>query len=164
MSKHFKRNAIKSDLYFLVPAFFLYCGGMALLGWDVIRRAAETGVEPVINPVGFGLVALGLVFVLSAPLSLRKNYSSTLVIREDHKLVTSGIYRLVRHPIYFGALLVSIGMPVVGQSWIALPPMFLLIPCVVYRMGIEEGLLLEEVGDEYRAYMARTKRLVPFLY
>ena len=98
------------------------------------------------------------------PVTLRKNYSSTLVIRRGHELVTNGIYRVVRHPIYFGAILVVLGMPIGTASWIALPPMLLLIPLVVYRMGIEERLLLAEFGDDYRAYMKRTKRLVPFLY
>ena len=75
-----------------------------------------------------------------------------------------GIYRVVRHPIYLGAILVTLGLPIGTSSWIALPPMLLLIPLVFYRMHIEERLLLEEFGDGYRAYMARTKRLVPFLY
>lgn len=156
---HIKRHAIKADAFFLVPAFFLFCGGMALLGWDVIRRQVAT-----LSPVGLVLVGVGLVFLLVSPLTLRGNYSSTLVIRKDHELVVSGIYRVVRHPIYLGAILVTLGMPISTASWIALPPMLLLIPLVVYRMGVEERLLLEEFGDDYRAYMERTKRLVPFLY
>jgi len=160
----FKRQAFKADVFFLVPAFFLFCGGMALLGWDVIRREAETGIGPVVNISGFILVGVGLVFVLAAPITLRRNYSSTLVIRKDHKLITSGLYRVVRHPIYFGAILVALGLPIGTASWVALPPMMLLIPLVVYRMGVEERLLLEEFPEKYRAYMTKTKRIVPFLY
>lgn len=161
---HFKRHAIKADAFFFVPAFFLYCGGMALLGWDVIRRELATGLIQALSPVGLVLVGVGLVFVIVGSLTLGRNYSSSLVIRKDHKLVVSGIYRVVRHPIYLGAILVTLGLPISTASWIALPPMLLLIPLVVYRMGVEERLLLEEFGDDYRAYMERTKRLVPFLY
>ena len=164
MLDQFKRHAIKADTFFLVPAFFLFCGGMLLLGWDVIRREAETNTGPVVNFSGFVLVGVGLIFVLAAPVTLRKNYSSTLVIRKDHELVTSGIYRVVRHPIYFGVILVTLGLPIGTASWVALPPMVLLIPLVIYRIGIEERLLLEEFPADYRAYMERTKRLVPFLY
>jgi len=161
---HLKRHAIKADAWFLVPAFFLYVGGMALVAWEVSRREAETGVAQALNPLGLLLVAVGLVFVLVAAFTLRTNYSSSLVIRKDHELVTHGIYRVVRNPIYLGAILVTIGVPIGTSSWIALPPMLLLIPLFMYRMRIEERLLLEEFGDDYRAYMARTKRLLPFLY
>ena len=164
MLKHIKRHAIKADAFFLVPAFFLYIGGMALVAWDIIRREGETGVDQALNPVGLLLVVLGLAFVLVATFTLRKNYSSSLVIRKGHELVVHGIYRVVRHPIYLGAILVTLGVPIGMSSWIALPPMLLLIPLFVYRMRIEERLLLEEFGDDYQTYMARTKRLVPFLY
>ena len=164
MLENIKRHAVRADAVFFVPAFFLYAGGMTLVGWDYLRRESGTGVARALNPVGILLVVLGLVFVLVAPITLRKNYSSTLVIRNDHKLIMHGIYRVVRHPIYLGAILVSLGVPVTASSWIALPPMPLLIPLIVYRMRIEERLLLEEFGDDYRAYMARTKRLIPFLY
>lgn len=126
------------------------------------RLLPRAGFLPFLR--GHGAPWVGLVFVLVAPVTLRKNYSFTLVIRRDHELVTSGIYRIVRHPIYFGAILVALGLPIGTASWIALPPMLLLIPLVLYRMGIEERLLLEKFGDDYRAYMERTKRLVPFLY
>ena len=163
MLEHLKRHAIKADAWFLVPAFFLYVGGMALVAWDVSQREAETGVIA-LNRLGLLLIVVGLAFVLVAPFTLRTNYSSSLVIRKDHELVTHGIYRIVRHPIYLGAILVTLGVPIGTSSWIALPPMLLLIPLFIYRMRIEERLLLEEFGDDYRAYMARTKRLIPFLY
>lgn len=164
MLEHLKRHAIKADAFFFVPAFFLYVGGMALLAWDVNRREGVTGIEQALNPVGLLLVALGLVFLLVAAFTLRGNYSSSLVIRKDHKLVVHRVYRIVRHPIYLGAILVTLGLPIGMSSWIALPPMLLLIPLLLYRMRTEERLLVEEFGDDYQAYMARTKRLVPFLY
>jgi protein-S-isoprenylcysteine O-methyltransferase Ste14 len=100
------------------------------------RLLPRAGFLPFLR--GHGAPWVGLVFVLVAPVTLRKNYSSTLVIRRDHELVTSGIYRIVRHPIYFGAILVALGLPIGTASWIALPPMLLLISLVLYRMGIEE--------------------------
>lgn len=97
MLEHLKRHAIKADAFFFVPAFFLYVGGMALVTWNLYRRE-EAGVAQQLNPAGLLLIGLGLVFVLVATFTLRKNYSSTLVIRQDHRLIVHGIYRVVRHP------------------------------------------------------------------
>jgi len=162
--EHLKRHAIRADAFFFVPAFFLYVGGMGLVIWDLVRREGENGGVQTLSPVGLLLVAIGLVFVLVGPATLRRNYSSSLVIRKGHQLVQHGIYRVVRHPIYLGAMLVTLGVPIVTSSWIALPPMLLLIPLFIYRMGVEERLLMEEFGDDYRAYMSRTRRLVPLVY
>jgi protein-S-isoprenylcysteine O-methyltransferase Ste14 len=155
--EHLKRHAIKADAFFFVPAFFLFIGGMALVAWDIGRREGDTDVAQAWNSVGLLLVVLGLAFVLVATFTLRKNYSSSLVIRKGHELVVHGIYRVVRHPIYLGAILVPLGVPIGMSRWIALPPMLLLIPLFVYRMRIEERLLLEKFGDDYQAYRARTK-------
>ena len=159
-----KRSAIRADILFLVPAFLLYVAGMFVMVWDLGRRADGGGLHQALSPVGLVLVALGLVPAVLGALTLRTNYSSTLVIREGHELVDRGVYRVVRHPIYLGTLLVMIGLPLGVSSWIGLPPMLLLIPLFLYRMRIEERLLVEEFGDEYRSYMARTKRLVPLVY
>lgn len=163
-SLHIKRSAIKADLLFLIPAFLLYTTGMLLLAWDLGRRPGETGLVALLSPAGVVSVVIGLVLAVGGAVTLRTNYSSTLVIRESHELVDRGLYRVVRHPIYLGALLVVLGLPLGTSSWIALPPMLLLIPLVLYRIRIEERLLLEEFGEEYRSYMRRTRRLVPFLY
>jgi len=75
----------------LVPAFFLSVGGGALVVWDLARREAG-GVAPIISPAGLLLVVAGLGFGLAGALTLRRNYSSTLVIRKSHELVVHGIY------------------------------------------------------------------------
>lgn len=163
-SVNIKRSAIKADLLFLIPAFLVYTTGMLLLAWDIGHRPVEAGLVASLGPVGVISVVIGLALAVTGAVALRTNYSSTLVIRESHELVDRGLYRVVRHPIYLGALLVALGLPLGTSSWIALPPMLLLIPLVLYRIHIEERLLIEEFGDAYRSYMRRTRRLVPFLY
>jgi len=162
--KHLKRHAVKADAFFLVPGFILLIAEGALVVWDLIRREGGPDALQTFGRVGLFLVVAGLGFAFAGALTLRSNYSSTLVIRKGHELVVHGIYRFVRHPIYLGAILVTLGGPIGTSSWIALPPMLLLIPLFVYRMGVEEGLLLEEFGDEYRVYTSNTKRLIPFVY
>jgi protein-S-isoprenylcysteine O-methyltransferase Ste14 len=138
--------------------------GMILLAWDLVRRLGGAEVVASLRPAGVISVVVGLALAVGGAVTLRANYSSTVLIREGHELVDRGLYRFVRHPIYLGALLVVLGLPLATSSWIALPPMLLLIPLILYRIRIEERLLLEEFGEEYRSYMRRTRRLVPLLY
>lgn len=164
MLKHLKRHAVQADVFFLVPAFVLLVAEGSLIVWDLSRRQGGPDALLTFDPVGTVLVVVGLGLALCGALTLRGNYSSTLVIRVSHELIVHGVYRFVRHPIYLGTILVMLGGPVGTSSWIALLPALLLILLFVYRMGVEEGLLLEEFGDRYRAYMSNTKRLIPFVY
>jgi protein-S-isoprenylcysteine O-methyltransferase Ste14 len=86
------------------------------------------------------------------------------VIREDHQLITHGIYSLSRHPIYFGVLIAIMGLPVLAQSLYGFLVLSLLIPIFLNRIRMEEELLAEEFGDAYRTYKEATKKLIPFVY
>ena len=127
MLEHLKRHAIRADAFFLVPGFLLLVAEGALIVWDVFRREGGDDALQTFGPVGLLLVVAGLGFTLGGALTLRSNYSATLVIRKSHELVVHGIYRFVRLPIYLGAILVTLGGPIGTSSWIALPPMLLLV-------------------------------------
>ena len=96
---------------------------------------------------------------------LGRNWSVTLEIREGHTLVTRGLYRFVRHPMYSSLLLYSLGHAAALPNWVAGPPLLVsFVLLFLLRVGPEERLMLEEFGPEYEAYRARTKRLVPGLW
>ncbi len=159
------RNAIREDvLYFLLPAFFVYCAGMGVSGWDLVRRGGSLYILSVQSVVGLALIVVGLTICVVAAGTLRRCYSSSLVIREDHQLITHGIYRLVRHPIYLGAGMVCIGVPVCVSSLYGLLIMSALIPLILNRIRVEERLLTDEFGDAYRKYKEGTSKLIPLIY
>jgi len=159
------RNAIREDLLcFALPAFLVLAAGMALSGWDLVRHLESLFKLSVHSILGLAFIVTGLTIEFVAAGTLRQSYSSTLVIREDHQLVTHGIYRFARHPIYLGALMVCIGVPVYASSLLGLLTMSLLIPLILNRIRIEERLLTEEFGDVYRAYKKATRKLLPFVY
>ena len=79
--------------------------------------------------------------------------------------MTTGVYRLIRHPMYASFLLWSLGQGLLLPNWMTgLAGMFGF--CILYfaRVGREEKLMLEAFGDDYREYMMRTKRLVPYIH
>lgn len=116
------------------------------------------------NVVGAVLFVVSLAVRISAHVTIDRNYSWTLEIREGHRLVLEGLYRYVRHPIYSGTFLGVLAIPVYCSSLPGFALALLAFPVFGYRIGVEEEMLLEEFGDEYRRYMERTWRLIPYVY
>lgn len=123
---------------------------------------ADYPLRPVPFVAGALLLAVGLWLFYRSHADLGTNWSITLEVREKHELVTEGIYRQVRHPMYLALLLYSLGQALVLPNWVVGPSygvaFLLLFAC---RVGPEERMMLDEFGRDYEAYMARTKRLVP---
>ena len=95
---------------------------------------------------------------------LGKYFSHVVGVQKDQKVVDIGPYRYVRHPSYTGILLIQIGIALSFQCWIAVPAAVISFGLAYgYRMLKEEKLLVESLGDEYRQYMGKTKRVIPFL-
>ena len=96
---------------------------------------------------------------------LGRSWSVTLEIRDSHALVTHGVYRYVRHPMYSAFFLWAIAQALLLPNWIAgfagLVGFGTLFFC---RVGQEEKMMLATFGEEYRAYMARTRRVLPGVY
>jgi protein-S-isoprenylcysteine O-methyltransferase Ste14 len=114
--------------------------------------------------VGIALMLLGIAIRQWAIVTLGRFFSLSVRIAEDHKVVSNGPYRLVRHPSYTGALITFIGVALALESWGALIVIFVMFGLVYgYRISVEEKTLQTQLGDEYRSYMKKTKRLIPFL-
>jgi protein-S-isoprenylcysteine O-methyltransferase Ste14 len=111
---------------------------------------------------GTTCLAAGLWLFHRSHADLGTNWSITLEVRESHRLVTQGVYRRIRHPMYSALLLYSIGQALALPNWVAGPSYLgaMGILCA-FRVGAEERMMLETFGPEYAAYMAKTKRLVP---
>lgn len=105
-----------------------------------------------------GIIRLWPVFVLG------RRFSGLVAIQPGHKLVTTGIYRLIRHPSYLGLLIGALGWALAFRSGVGVILAALNLVPLVARMNAEETLLISEFGKEYEAYRARTWRLVPGMY
>ena len=116
------------------------------------------------GPLISGVVcfAIGLWLFYWSHADLGTNWSITLEVREQHRLITQGVYRRIRHPMYLALALYSIGLALVIPNWVAGPSNLIAfaILCAL-RIRAEERMMVEEFGDEYAAYSARTKRLIP---
>ena len=117
---------------------------MALLGWALL-------------PVGIAIEAL-------ARVTLGRYYSYKIRVVAGQPLIQHGIYRHVRHPAYLGTILGCLAVPLILHSVYGFAVMLLLIPCLLFRIRIEEAELLASFGKDYEAYMEHTWKLVPYVY
>jgi protein-S-isoprenylcysteine O-methyltransferase Ste14 len=125
---------------------------------------ADYALHPVPYAIGLLFLLVGLWVFHRSHVDLGTNWSITLQTREDHRLVTEGIYRRIRHPMYTAMFLLGIAHALFVSNWIVAPA-YLLTFGLLYllRVGHEERLMLDRFGAEYEAYMRRTGRLMPRL-
>ena len=111
---------------------------------------------------GVGLGFLSVPFLAWVHYVLDKGWSVTLKLQTDHKLVTSGPYRRIRHPMYTVLIMYLLSWVLVSANLLFLIYYVLAILLTIMRIPKEERILLEKFGEEYRAYMKRTGRLLPY--
>ncbi len=110
-----------------------------------------------------GLVVLGLGFTWAARLHLGPLWSSTSAPTEDHRIVDTGPYAVVRHPVYAGLLLAVAGTAVERGRLEAIAGALVLIAAISLRAKLEERFLRRDLGDEgYASYRRRVPMLIPF--
>ena len=114
--------------------------------------------------VGIVLVGLGLWLFWRSHVDLGRNWSPSLQVMEGHTLVAEGVYRTIRHPMYVSQMLMGLAQILLLQNWIAGPAgLLLFFPLYLVRVPREEQMMSEQFGADYRAYMARTGRILPRL-
>jgi protein-S-isoprenylcysteine O-methyltransferase Ste14 len=115
--------------------------------------------------IGLVVYLLAAAVVVLTRVNLGKQGIGTLVVREDHELITTGLYKYLRNPMYSGTLLGVIGFALVSQSIIISLITFILYFWIFNkRIDYEEQLLEKEFGEEFQRYKASSYRLIPFLY
>jgi protein-S-isoprenylcysteine O-methyltransferase Ste14 len=115
----------------------------------------------------FGLFVyfLAALIIVLSRLNLGKQGTGTLVVREDHDLITTGLYKYLRHPMYSGTLLGVVGFAFVTQSiFISLITLIFYFWIFKERIKYEETILEETFGEKYLKYKESSYRLIPFLY
>jgi protein-S-isoprenylcysteine O-methyltransferase Ste14 len=133
----------------------------------LIRLGALRGhgvhTDPWRAGLGLALFALGLGFAVWARLHLGRNWGTPMTQKVEPELVTSGPYRLVRHPIYTGILSAGIGTAL-GLSWWWLAPVGLAGIYFIYSATVEERYMAEQFPDAYPPYKRSTKMLLPLIF
>ena len=141
---------------FVIPALYVLTGFPASFDRRFIPAIAWLGVAT--------SIAALWVFRRSH-VDLGRNWSISLQVREQHALVKTGIYRLIRHPMYSSFFLLGLAQLLLLPNWFAgLAGVVGAGILFAFRVRREEQMMLESFGDEYRSYMSQTKRIVPWVF
>jgi protein-S-isoprenylcysteine O-methyltransferase Ste14 len=113
--------------------------------------------------LGLIMLAAGIAFAVWARHDLGRNWSGTVTVKQNHELIRSGPYRLVRHPIYTGLLLAILGTAIAFGEWRGLLAFGLLTGSLLLKLRIEERFMSESFPKEYARYRAEVPALIPFI-
>lgn len=109
--------------------------------------------------VGLGIICVALIYWMFN--SIGAGITPTVATRSEHKLVTKGPYRWIRHPLYTFGTVFFLSFALMADSWFIAVMAVLAILLLSIRLPTEEALLIEKFGDEYREYMKSTGRYLP---
>ncbi len=113
--------------------------------------------------IGAAITVAGLLFAVWARLTLGANWSRSVTIKQNHELIITGPYRLVRHPIYTGILAGFLGSTVATAQLRGLLAFALVFFALWYKLRLEESWMRTQFGDVYSNYARHTAALVPWL-
>lgn len=112
--------------------------------------------------LGAVLFAMAIWLLWRSHVDLGRNWTPTLAIRDEHRLITDGVFKYIRHPMYAAHLLWAVAQALMLHNWIAgFSLLVVTIPQYLSRVNAEEEMLLEQFGEQYKDYMQRTGRIIP---
>lgn len=130
-----------------------------------ILSFADYDIPTWIRGCGAVVMAVALWLFWRSHADLGLNWSATLEIRTDHNLVTNGIYRRIRHPMYTAIFLVCVAQGLMLDNWLAGWAALVAFACLyIRRVPNEEQMMIEQFGDQYESYRRNTGRLVPKMF
>ena len=115
--------------------------------------------------IGIIMIIMGLAIRWVAILTLRRLFTVNVAIAANHRIISEGIYKYVRHPSYSGSLLSFLGLGVYFSNWLSAIVILLPIMAIfLIRISVEEEALTAQFKKEYMDYCEKTSRLIPFIY
>ena len=139
----------------ILPLFSIFTSWLDFADYSLLVWASIAGAA----------IYSGSIFLLwKSHADLGRNWSPALEIREEQTIIKTGIYRKIRHPMYAAHFLWGIGQLLLIHNWIAgMGALIVFIPFYLIRIPIEEQLLIDQFGDQYRKYMNETGGIFPKL-
>jgi protein-S-isoprenylcysteine O-methyltransferase Ste14 len=141
----------------LIPFIYIFSSWFDFADYDL-----PVGLSRILGGAGCVVFAAAIWGLWRSHVDLGRNFAPELKLRKEHKLVTDGVFRTIRHPIYAAHWVWALAQAMLLQNWIAgLSMLVAFWPLYSYRVTREEYMMCDRFGDEYRDYMGRTGRIFP---
>jgi protein-S-isoprenylcysteine O-methyltransferase Ste14 len=128
------------------------------------RKILIISSSDILRFIGLAFYIVGFITMHLVERHLGKQFSVEVVIQKNHKLVTDGLFRYIRHPRYLGIIIFATGIALIFNSWSGLFLILLIIIVLLWRINDEEKLMQNEFGERWAAYKEGTDRLIPFIF
>jgi protein-S-isoprenylcysteine O-methyltransferase Ste14 len=115
--------------------------------------------------IGSILALTGFIIRVASILQLKQQFTYTVTKIENHELIETGLYKIIRHPGYLGQIIIFLGVSTCLSNWLSI--LLMVIPVLLgylNRINVEEKFMAEQMGQKYVDYQNRTKRLIPAIY
>jgi protein-S-isoprenylcysteine O-methyltransferase Ste14 len=115
--------------------------------------------------IGSIIALTGLIIRVTSILQLKQHFTYTVTKIENHELIETGLYKIIRHPGYLGQIIIFMGIATCLSNWLSI--LLMVIPVLLgyhNRINVEEKFMAEQLGQKYLDYRNRTKRLIPAIY
>jgi protein-S-isoprenylcysteine O-methyltransferase Ste14 len=148
-------------LFFLLTSFIILYfrfAAVGILGYQIIPVNRFTGLA------GAGICVAGVAFAIWARKFLGDNWSAEVTLKQGHKLIQSGPYQFVRHPIYTGFEIAFLGTVITIGQLKGFVGLGILFTNHFYKTMMEEKILREQFREQYLDYAKRVRRLIPFIF
>ena len=155
------REPDKAQVAVIVASAVMFISMFVVAGLDF-----RLGWSQMVLPISIAAAAVLLAgYLLFAVVIMQNSYAARVVdVFEDQKVITTGLYSIVRHPMYLATLMIFLPMPIILGSWFAVIPMLIYPAILVPRIKNEEALLIREL-DGYSEYLQQVRyRLLPFIW
>ena len=164
-----KKSSYNESLYIqfifywlpLILAIYLL-GPDERVGNSLIKGNFVSGTH-LTEAIGLSLCYLGLLIACWSRYLLGKNWSVSVQKKEEHELIKNGTYRLIRHPIYSGLILMFLGNAIIVGRWRGLIGVLIVFISFWFKLKKEEKWMTDLFGNKYLEYILNTKALVPWL-
>ena len=137
----------------VLPIFYMFTNWLSFADYNLTACAGFIGIA-------IFIVAIWLLW--RSHYDLGRNWSVTVEIKASHKLITDGVFKYIRHPMYAAHILWGIAQILLIHNWLAgMASLVIIIPMYILRIRREEKTMLQQFGEEYREYMNNTGRIIP---
>lgn len=155
----------KKSFFFILQFILLIILLNFFLGWLQIGTLDNQFTQNILNYVGITLYILGLLLRYVSIIHLGRFFTRNVAVSESHELISSGPYKILRHPLYLGLFLLSTSVPLFFSNIILTPIAYLLMGYILnHRMTLEEHILESSLGQIYKHWKKSRYKFIPFIY